>query len=147
MMNETSESKASRTPAQRLQQAGYRLTKARLTVIGILEAERGHLTSTAILEKVERASPAVGRASVFRTLDLLTKLGIVRPTYGQSSLTPSYVLMEGGHHHHIICTGCSRYIEFDDCGLDALAQNLEETMKVRIDGHLLEFYGLCESCI
>ena len=82
---------------QRLKQAGYRLTQARLTILGVLEAERGHITSADILEKVEQINPAIGRASIFRTLDLLTQLGIVRPTY-INSLTPAYVMMHGGHH-------------------------------------------------
>ncbi len=131
---------------QRLKQSGYRLTQARLTVLRVLEAEHGHITSADVLEKVEEINPSIGRASVFRTLDLLTNLGIIRPTYISTSLTPTYVMMHGGHHHHVICTNCSRFIEFEDCGLEALTQNLESTLNIRIRGHLLEFYGLCSAC-
>ena len=131
---------------QRLKQAGYRLTQARLTILDILEAERGYITSADILEKVEQINPAIGRASIFRTLDLLTQLGIVRPTYIDTSLTPTYVMMHGGHHHHVICTHCSRFIEFEDCGLESLTQNLEQSLNIQISGHLLEFYGICQSC-
>ncbi len=131
---------------QRLKQAGYRLTQARLTVLEVLESEHGHITSAAVLGKVEGINPAIGRASVFRTLDLFTQLGIIRPTYIDTSLTPTYVLMHGGHHHHVICTVCKRFYEFDDCGLEALTRNLEETLDMRISGHLLEFYGLCAAC-
>ena len=132
---------------QRLKKAGCKLTQARLTILGILEAERGHITSADILEKVEQINPAIGRASIFRTLDLFTQLGIVRPTYIDTSLTPTYVMMHGGHHHHVICTGCNRFIEFEDCGLEALTQNLEQSLKIKISGHLLEFYGICQSCL
>ncbi len=132
---------------QRLKQAGYRLTKARLTVLGVLESEHGHITSSDVLAKVEQINPSIGRASVFRTLDLFTQLGIIRPTYIDTSLTPTYVMMHGGHHHHVICTSCNRFIEFDDCGLEALTQNLEQTLGAKISGHLLEFYGVCASCL
>ncbi len=131
---------------QVLKDAGYRLTQARLTVLGILEAERGHITSAEVLERVAALKPAIGRASVFRTLDLLTQLGIIRPTYNGSSLTPTYVLMRDGHHHHAICTGCQRFFEFDDCGLEALSRSLEQTLNLQISGHLLEFYGICAAC-
>lgn len=132
---------------QRLKQAGHRLTQARLTILAILEAERGHTTSADILAKVKQVNPAIGRASIFRTLDLFTQLGIVRPTYIDTSLTPTYVLMHGGHHHHVICTHCRRFIEFEDCGLETLTQSLERRLNIKISGHLLEFYGVCQPCL
>ena len=131
---------------QRLKNAGYRLTQARLTVLAVLEAEHGHITSADALKRVERVNPAIGRASVFRALDLFTHLGIIRPTYVDTSLTPTYVMLHGGHHHHVICSECKRFYEFEDCGLEALTQNLEATLDVRISGHLLEFYGVCGDC-
>ena len=132
---------------QLLKNAGHRLTRARLTVLAVLEAEKRHITSAQTLEKVERIDPSIGRASVFRTLDLFTRLGIIRPTYINTSLTPAYVLLHGGHHHHVICGDCQNVIEFDDCGLEALTQNLEATLGVQINSHLLEFYGTCAACI
>jgi Fur family transcriptional regulator, ferric uptake regulator len=141
-------SEASLTPrAQRLRDAGYKLTDARLTVLQVLEQSGGHITSTELLEQVNAADPTIGRASVFRALDLFTRLSIVRPTYINSSITPTYVLMPNGHHHHIICTNCDRVIEFEDCGLGKLAGELENRLGVQLTGHLLEFYGLCEDCV
>lgn len=131
---------------ERLKAAGYRLTRARLTVLQVLEAERGHITSAGVLDKIARVKPAIGRASVFRALELFTQLGIIRPTYNGSSLTPTYVLLQGGHHHHVICGECQRFIEFEDCGLEALTSNLQQTLGVQISGHLLEFYGVCADC-
>jgi Fur family ferric uptake transcriptional regulator len=132
--------------AQRLRTAGYKLTNARLTVLQVLEENQGHVTSAQILEQVNGADPSIGRASVFRTLDLFTRLAIIRPTYIDSSMTPTYVLLPDGHHHHIICTNCSRVIEFEDCGLEKMASELEVRLNVRLTGHLLEFYGLCDRC-
>lgn len=131
---------------QRLRDAGYRLTKVRLTVLQILEENDGHMTSSQILEATQELDNSIGRASVFRTLDLLTGLMIIRPTYIESSVTPTYVLMPDGHHHHIVCSNCNKIIEFHDCDLDKLAAQLEHTYNVKITGHLLEFYGLCSQC-
>ncbi len=131
---------------QRLRDAGHKLTHARLTVLDALEGGGGHMTSTELLDRVESLDSGIGRASVFRALDLFTRLSIVRPTYIDSSVTPTYVLMPDGHHHHIICTQCSRVIEFEDCGLASLTRTLEERLGVRLTGHLLEFYGLCGNC-
>ena len=132
--------------AIRLREAGHKLTNARLTVLNVLENNDGHLTSTEVLDQVDKIDSSIGRASVFRTLDLLTSLSIIRPTYMNSSMTPTYVLMPDGHHHHIVCTNCNRIIEFENCGLGAIAAELEERLHVKLTGHLLEFYGLCDKC-
>lgn len=131
---------------QSLKKAGYRLTQARLTVLDVLEADHGHITSADVLAKVERINPAIGRASVFRTLELFTQLGFIRPTYIDTSHTPSYVMMHGGHHHHVICTDCKRFFEFENCGLEAMTRNLQRELDIQISGHLLEFYGVCADC-
>jgi Fur family ferric uptake transcriptional regulator len=131
---------------QRLREAGYKLTNARLATLRVLETAGGHMTSAEVLAQVEQLAPEVGRASVFRALDLFTRLSLIRPTYINDSSTPTYVLMPGGHHHHIICTHCDRVIEFDDCHLERLEHELEKRFQVRLTGHLLEFYGLCADC-
>ena len=133
--------------AIRLREAGHKLTNARLTVLNVLENNDGHLTSAEVLDQVDKIDSSIGRASVFRTLDLLTSLSIIRPTYMNSSMTPTYVLMPDGHHHHIVCTNCNRIIEFENCGLGAIAAELEERLHVKLTGHLLEFYGLCDKCL
>ncbi len=130
-----------------LKSAGYRVTRARLAVLAVLEAEQGHITSAGVIAQVERIDPTIGRASVFRALDLFTQLGIIRPTYIDTSLTPTYVMMRGGHHHHVICTACKSFFEFEDCGLEAVTGNLERTLGIKISGHLLEFFGVCADCL
>ena len=132
--------------AKRLRDAGYKLTNARLTVLDVLENHNGHLSSTEILDHVDAVDSSVGRASVFRTLDLLSRLAIIRPTYIEGSMTPIYVLLPDGHHHHIVCVRCNKVIEFDDCGLAMLEAQLEARYNVTISGHLLEFYALCAEC-
>lgn len=132
--------------AQRLRDAGHKLTNARMTVLDVIEQGGGHLTSTEILTRVSDADATIGRASVFRALDLFTRLSLIRPTYIDSSMTPTYVMLPDGHHHHIICTRCNRVIEFEDCGLSKLASELESRLNVCLTGHLLEFYGLCAEC-
>lgn len=131
---------------RRLRETGHKLTNARLTVLRVLEQQEGHMTSAEVLEAVAAQDTRIGRASVFRTLDLFTQLAIIRPTYIESSMTPTYVLMPDGHHHHIICTNCNRVIEFEDCGLSDLTRQLQTEFNMTITGHLLEFYGLCDTC-
>lgn len=131
---------------ERLRDAGYKLTHARTIVLDVIEAHHGHMTSAQILDAVSARDSSIGRASVFRTLELLTRLAIIRPTYTAGSATPTYVLMPDGHHHHIVCVECHRLIEFEDCGLASLTERLEREFGVKLTGHLLEFYGVCDAC-
>jgi Fe2+ or Zn2+ uptake regulation protein len=131
---------------QRLRAAGYKLTTARTTVLQVLETSGGHVNSNEVLERVSATDPTIGRASVFRALDLFTRLAIVRPTYAEGSAAPIYVLLPNGHHHHIICTRCHRVIEFEDCRLQELNDELQSRFGFHLTGHLLEFYGRCEQC-
>jgi Fur family transcriptional regulator, ferric uptake regulator len=132
--------------AQRLRDAGYKLTNARIAVLNVLEQHGGHLTSAQVLDAVSEVDASIGRASVFRTLELLTTMAIIRPTYIDSSQTPTYVLLPDGHHHHIVCTQCNRVIEFEECELEELTHKLEDLHNIKLTGHLLEFYGTCDDC-
>ena len=130
---------------QALRNAGYKLTSPRLTILDLLDKSGGHVTSSELLSLVDERDPSIGRASVFRTLDLMTKLGIIW-TSVQGGSTIHYMLMPGGHHHHIICTNCNKLIEFNDCKLGNLIAHLEKEHGVQVEGHLLELYGRCENC-
>ena len=130
---------------QALRNAGYKLTSPRLTILDILEQSGGHVTSAELLLRVEQRDASIGRASVFRTLELMIKLGIVW-TSVQGGSTVHYMLMPGGHHHHIVCTNCDKLIEFEDCRLDTLISSLEHAYGVQVEGHLLELYGICQDC-
>lgn len=131
---------------QRLRDAGYRITNARSAVLEALEQSGGHLTSAQVVDAVSAIDPGVGRASVFRTLELLSRLSLIRPTYTEGSGAPVFVLLPGGHHHHVICTHCGRGFEFEKCDLEGLSARLEAATGVHIVGHLLEFYGVCKDC-
>lgn len=134
------------SPAVRaLRQAGYKITTPRLTILDILEHSGGHITAAELLAQVEARDPSIGRASVFRTLDLMIKLGILW-TSVEGGSTVHYMLMPNGHHHHIICTSCRQRVEFDNCRLDPLIAELEAQYGFKIEGHLLELYGVCNQC-
>lgn len=128
-----------------LRNAGYKLTTPRITILNLLEEFSGHLTSAELLTLVQQRDPSIGRASVFRTLDLMIRLGIICTSL-QGGSTVHYLLMPGGHHHHIICTMCSKLIEFGECRLDTLIQSVQEQYGVRVDSHLLELFGVCKEC-
>lgn len=126
-------------------QNGYRRTSARLAIITALVECAGHVTADDLADRVRKQAPHVGRMTVYRTLDLLCELGLVRPIY-QGTGAAHYVLMAGGSHHHLICNRCHNVIEFENCTADELAQQLAERFNFHVYSHLLELHGLCEDC-
>lgn len=128
-----------------LQAGGYRMTEARRVIFEALVDSGGHVSADEVAAAVHRREPGVGRMTVYRTLELLRQLGLVQPVY-QGTGAAHYVLMDQGHHHHLICSGCDRVIEFEECIAQEMERVLAERFGFKIQGHLLEFYGTCRAC-
>ncbi|MBI3960006.1 MAG: transcriptional repressor [Chloroflexi bacterium] len=128
----------------RLRAAGYRLTPARLAVLAVVETSHAHLTPALVLDEAKTHAPQIGRATVYRTLELLTELGVLRPIYlGDGGV---YFIRAEGGHHHLVCTGCGQMVEFDECMAEEMIHDLQERFGFQIDSHLLEFHGRCPAC-
>jgi len=127
-----------------LRAAGYKITPARLAVLQLVADSTDHLVPAMVLERGRAIYPKLGRATVYRTLELLTELRVLRPIYGGSDGV-NFIRAEGGHHH-LVCADCGDTIEFDDCVAAELAHDLAERFGFTIQSHLLEFYGVCAPC-
>ncbi|MBX3015469.1 MAG: transcriptional repressor [Caldilineaceae bacterium] len=128
----------------RLREAGYKITPPRLAVLEVIEQEGEHLDPAQILRRAQSIHPAIGRATVYRTLELLTQLNIVRPIYvGEHG--PTYIRAEGGHHH-LVCSTCGIVVDFDQCVAGEMTRELTDRFGFQIQSHLLEFYGICADC-
>lgn len=130
--------------AQKLKRAGYKLTPARLAVVDVLETSGEHLCHNQILEAGQKIYPKLSRATVYRTMDILVELKLMRPLY-LNEPTQRFVSAAGGHHH-LVCTRCGQTIEFDDCTANELVDQLADRYGFQIHHHLLEFRGVCVSC-
>jgi Fur family ferric uptake transcriptional regulator len=128
-----------------LQQKGHRLTPARRVIVQTLIECGGHLSADELAERVRQAAPGVGRMTVYRTLDLLNDLGLIRPVY-QGTGAAHYVWLHDGHHHHLVCSSCDQVIEFEECVIEEVAEQLGRRFNFQIEGHLLELYGVCGEC-
>ena len=128
-----------------LRRHGYRLTAAREAILRALVETGGHVSADELAVQVRQTAPNVGRMTVYRTLDLLQELGVVRPVY-QGTGAAHYILLHHGHHHHLVCSACDRVIEFDDCAIGDITHLISDRFNFDIRSHLLEFHGLCEDC-
>ena len=128
-----------------LDRAGYRLTEPRRSLAALIAEQDGHFTAAELVTAAQSASPAVGRATVFRTLDLLEGIGAVErldlPNGDQA-----YVGCEPAHHHHVVCSRCGRTSEIDDAGLRSVVRDVARDTGFRVDDHRLELFGVCPDC-
>ena len=116
---------------------GYKATPQRLAVLRALATEQ-HQS----MGELRRRCPQVGVVTVYRTLDLLSKLGIVRRMdLGDG---PRYELAED-HHHHLICESCGDISEFEECPLDSERVSLASS-EFEVYSHSIEVYGRCAAC-
>ena len=83
--------------SDKLAHHGHRATPSRLAVIDALLSYHGHMTADDLYAKMKEGGSNVGRMTVFRTLDVLAEIGVVRPTYGGSGAA-QFVILEDGHH-------------------------------------------------
>lgn len=129
----------------KLKAEGYKSTLARRATIEALVRARDHLTAPQVVESVSKKYPQVGRASVYRTLELMSKLGMVQIS-SLGGATATYLLAGEGHHHHVVCVRCKKTVEFDECVISELEKRLAKELNFQIEGHLVELYGRCPDC-
>ena len=128
-----------------LDQAGYRLTMPRRAVAELITEYDGHFTAADLESAARRRRLDLSRATLFRSLDLLTELGVVE-RLDLPSGEHAYVPCAPAHHHHVVCSRCGRSSDVEDVGL---AQSIEEISRrsgFLITSHRLELFGLCRHC-
>ena len=108
-----------------------------------MAARDGHFTAA---DLVEDARPhGIGRATVFRSIELFASLGLVERVDLPGG-DHAYVACETAHHHHAICTNCGRSFDVDDAGLSEVLARMGSRSGFRVTAHRLEIFGLCATC-
>ena len=125
--------------------AGYRLTDARRSIAELIASRRGHFTAADLVAEARRRRFGVGRATIFRTLEVLTELRAIE-RLDLPNGEHAYVACEPAHHHHVVCSSCGRSRDVDDAGWRAVVRDIEQRTGYRIDDHRLELFGRCPSC-
>ena len=96
---------------ERLRERGYRLTPQRELILGAVET-LGHATPDEVLAEVRTHSDAVNASTVYRTLEVLEELGLVRHAH-LSDRAPTYHSVGDHEHFHLVCRNCHRVISVD----------------------------------
>ncbi|KXO16862.1 transcriptional repressor [Peptoniphilus sp. GNH] len=132
-----------------LRENGYKFTNQRKDIYKVfVDNVSHHLTTEEVYKIAKKANPEVGIATVYRTILLFEKLGIIyKISFDDGAIRYELKSEKNEHrHHHLICLSCNKVIEVKLDLLDALESSVEKSEKFKIVDHNLKFYGYCSDC-
>lgn len=128
-----------------LEGAGFRLTGPRRAVAHLVADQPGHFTSADLVEGARARRLGIGRATIFRTIDVLAEIGVIE-RIDLPSGEHAYLACEPAHHHHVVCSNCGRSRDISDAGLRAVVRDIARRTGYTVEDHRLEVFGLCPDC-
>jgi Fur family ferric uptake transcriptional regulator len=131
--------------AQALREAGYRLTRPRLAVLQVLQENSRYLSPAEICECGRALYPSLGLVTVYRTLEMLDKLGLARRVHGRGNCH-GYARADSASGHYLVCRRCGQVTEFPCEGMRGIIEAVRQQSGFTIEEHLLELGGLCPAC-
>ena len=130
---------------ERLQELGYRLTPQRMMIVAAVEGSDDHISAEEIYTRVKAQYPHMNISTIYRTLELLERLGLVTETdMGEGRVR--YHSADKGHHHHLVCQKCGAIIDLDETLLFPLKDTLRQKYDFEADLRHLAIFGRCLKC-
>ncbi len=134
--------------AQRtLTAAGHRASGPRTEVLGAVATLGCAATAREIADLLREGGSGVGLASIYRALDLLDRLALVRRLdvgEGVARYEPAHP--SGEHHHHIVCDSCGTVEAFEDDALERAIARLSQRVDFSVAAHDVTLHGECPAC-
>ena len=129
--------------ASHMAEHGLKRTRQREVILETFVELDEHTTIDGLLEAVQQVNPAVGYATVYRTLRLFVEAGVAKERrFGDGPAR--YEPAEPDHHHdHLICTKCGRIFEFEDELIEERQVLVAKRMGLRLTNHRMTLYGEC----
>ncbi len=130
---------------ERLHDRGLRWTPQRRTLVTVLTETHGHVTGVELIERCRQRDPATIPSTVYRTLDVLEDLGIVRHGHGPDG-REEYHVLPGEEHGHLHCRICGGCWELDAQDAASILASLEFERGFEVDLSHVTIVGRCRAC-
>jgi Fur family transcriptional regulator, ferric uptake regulator len=130
---------------EQLRRRGLRWTPQRRVVVETLAAADGHVTAAELVEACRTRDPGTIPSTVYRTLDVLEELGLVRHGHGADGREEFHVL-PAADHGHLHCSGCGATWELDRTRAAAVARALRAADGFEVDIGHVTLVGRCAGC-
>ena len=120
---------------------------ARRALLELLDSQRCALSALEIEDALRTSERRVARASIYRILDELERLGLVQKVeVGQAMARYEPLRTGAGHHHHLVCDSCGVIMPFTDRGLEEAITKLSRRVPIEVSEHEIVLHGACEEC-
>jgi Fur family ferric uptake transcriptional regulator len=131
-----------------LEMQGIRLTAQRRALVETIQEATDHLDAAALLEQARQRDPNINRATVYRTIELLKKLGLIDELdlMHLNGEKHYYEVRTQKDHLHLACFGCGEVKEFESQTFDKLKKEIARENEFTIQVMRLEVGGLCRKC-
>ena len=125
---------------------GLRMTRQREAIFREVFRHHGHIDADELTERLGKLEIGASRATVYRTLDLLANIGLVKPV-GLGLNQRFYEHMHlGEHHDHLVCTECGAIIEFFSPELEDCQHDVCDEFEFKPVRHTMVIFGICKKC-
>jgi Fur family transcriptional regulator, ferric uptake regulator len=131
---------------EELRRAGHRSGGARSAVVDLMGRQHCCLTAQEIFDTLREDGQVVGIASVYRALDLLSRMGLVRRLDLADAAYYEPAHPGGEHHHHVVCDRCGKVSSFEDHALETAIERLARRLKYSVAEHDVVLRGACPDC-
>lgn len=127
-----------------LARQGLKHTRQREQILETFMGQSGHLTSEQLYREVEKRSPAIGAATVYRALKLFVEAGIATASQFRDGVTVYET--RRAHHDHMLCLRCDKVIEFEDDEIERRQERIAGEHGFELVRHRHDLYGYCADC-
>ncbi len=124
---------------------GISLTSKRRVICRVIENSKEHPDASMVYIQARKIDPAIGIATVYRTLKLMKAKKVVDlHSFGQEH--GHFESPAKKHHDHLVCVGCGRIEEFHHKELEKIKMKVAQKHGFKMESHRLDLYGVCSSC-
>lgn len=127
-----------------LHERGYRATPQRLAIYDALWSAGSHPTVSEIHEFAEKRDPTISKATVYKTLQLFTEIGLVREISFRDESTRYDPTTDC--HINLVCTKCGKIYDYPCADFEDAIPDVEEETGFSVQSHHFEMYGICSDC-
>jgi len=124
---------------------GLRITSQRALILEIIRRGQGHLDADEVYRRARQKQPRLSLSTVYRTLQTLKRLGLVDEVHFDED-HHHYEVRPATEHHHLVCLGCGRVIEFKYPLARLVKKNVLEARDFEIAGSEVRITGYCLAC-
>ncbi len=134
---------------QTVRQRGIRLTRQRRAILKVMDDAEQHLDVDQILERAQKVDPDVHLVTVYRTIDLLKKQGLIDEL--------DLLHLRGDRHYyethgprdhiHVACLRCGKVREFESRLYEQLKEQIARDCSIKVTVSRTEVGGVCNDCL